>query len=53
MRVVQTLAVTMIKSGAQVVINAADFDPGVHRKGAPPRKPPAVRPSVGLKKGGR
>jgi hypothetical protein len=34
MGIVKTLAVTFIKSGAQAVINAADFDPAVHRKGA-------------------
>jgi hypothetical protein len=34
MGTVQTRLVTFLKSGAQAVINAADFDPAVHREGA-------------------
>ena len=35
----KTLLVMVIKSGAQAVINAADFDPALHRQGtAPPKK---------------
>ena len=34
MGIVKTLAVTFVKGGAQAVINAADFDPAVHREGA-------------------
>jgi len=34
MGTVKTLLVTFLQSGAQAVINAADFDPAVHREGA-------------------
>jgi len=34
MGIVKTLVVTFVKGGAQAVINAADFDPAVHREGA-------------------
>jgi hypothetical protein len=34
MGIVKTITVTMIKSGAQTVINAADFNPALHRTGS-------------------
>ena len=38
MGLVKTLLVTFLKSGAQAVINASDFDPALHRHGAAPPK---------------
>lgn len=35
---IQTVQVSVIKSGEQAVINASDFDPALHRKGAPEKK---------------
>tara|TARA_R110000824_G_scaffold10908_8_gene47729 strand:+ start:2057 stop:2209 length:153 start_codon:yes stop_codon:yes gene_type:complete len=35
---IQTVQVSVIKSGEQAVINASDFDPALHRKGAPAAK---------------
>jgi len=43
---IKTVQVSVIKSGAQAVINASDFDPALHRKGAPEKEP-----GIGLKKG--
>ena len=39
MGIVKTLLGTLLKSGAQAVINASDFDPAVHRLGAATSKP--------------
>jgi hypothetical protein len=49
MGIVQTIAVTMIKSGAKTVINAADFDPALHRTGSTAKKKAAAPAKKGAR----
>ena len=49
MGIVKTIAVTMIKSGAKTVINAADFDPALHRTGSTAKKKAAAPAKKGAR----
>jgi hypothetical protein len=56
MGILKTLLVTFVKSGAEAVINAADFDPAVHRargaKGAASRQSAPAKKKAAKRSGG-